>query len=668
MVVRTGADGGVVCVAGSVECGSLVSDQLLFFNRFAPRIALPTVSSTPRQRGLDSHVHDLLASPVNRGVSLQCRSVLDPAVFPQLAALTHGQCLEPLYQYVHWETEGDLNLSTDEGEKFRSAYAVLGCLSSLPVIPHHIRPTNAVLALQPHLSDGYVELPALVVSPLPFSTTLPDTAISTSTVLRSSPSSSLSASSPSRPSPALLSFTSGGCDVFIECIVPYLDTNSLLFGLLPAVHSLAAFTAALTSSSYGRRVLVARYSTFSDAALWSNELLSALRDEGFNQQRVEGNREAEAKSEVINNTISNKKSEQIDIEENRAHRHEMHWAAAFDLQARINKYLIRVMLQRKEDILPQLYQPPPVAAPHSLPASSDAQPSTPGTVRPVYRTVPDAAMELLLCVPPFFPLPRRVGSGHQLHSIALAEEYSLGGRTVSNPSPHRTDFAAFMRSTDEDIIRSTWSLYMGPVYVYENKHTADRGWVVPNAEPCRALWEAPRYRLVEKVESTVRLTYIDDVNQLPVVRRLVRGAGFPADYSSAHNELHLFTATLADCFKVRGVTALIERTRLQWRKIAIKCAAMASERQQQQTAMECDEYKAERDRSKEEIAGQPTAEECDGVEEEEDLRPYVHVENEDDISWRRIMSSGCGSIYASHLMTPLLHSLHTTMRKHPISR
>ena len=72
----------------------------------------------------------------------------------------------------------------------------------------------------------------------------------------------------------------------MQCL-SYLDNNTLLFGVLPAVHSLPSVTASLFGRSDGRRVLLSRFGGCSDAALWSEELLAEWRLSEFSKQRAE---------------------------------------------------------------------------------------------------------------------------------------------------------------------------------------------------------------------------------------------------------------------------------------------------------------------------------------------------------------------------------------------
>ena len=304
--------------------------------------------------------------------------------------------------------------------------------------------------------------------------------------------------------PAVVYLQQCATHLLLECF-SFLDTNSLLFGLLPAVHSLPAITAAMFNSANGRCTLLSRFGAASDAALWSQQLLDKWRRECFKKQRA-----------------GVKPHAHVDREEQRAVRYEVHWAAMFDLQARINRFLVCVMLQPRQQILPQLYTSPP------LPPLASPPLAAPGTVRPIYTSVPDLVLQLLLCVPPFHPLPTKAGRHGKLGTDGQLKRF------VSNGAPHHVDFAALLYWMDcaerdsDHIVEVLCALYMGPVYAYENEHTADKGVAVDTTE-LRTLsiedrrWPAgPPYPLVPLIphdanrQRAVRQLYIEDVNELPV--------------------------------------------------------------------------------------------------------------------------------------------------------
>ena len=522
------ATGVAVCVAGTAECGPSRRDELLFYNRLVPAAA-PAAESC----GMDDRAAEgFTKSPINRWLQLQCRPVLDSAVFPQLAALTTGRCLEPLYQYVLCETEGGVELSEEQTAFFEhSHYSVADPQQWTSFYPLKARPTNSVFALQLHLPSGYLELPTTALS-LPALPARPHHSASTP--------SSADSSSLSEPSRLLVALVAGSVELFRLC-VDYLDTNSVLFGLLPAAHSLPAVAAALSSSKYGRRVLVSRYGAWSDAGMWHAELLGEWRRDGFEQQ----------KAEVKVKHRDRASAEQLCAQQAAANQYDVYWAAVIDLQRRINRFLVGVMLQKKEDVLPQLYE-----RPH---ASTDSQrvavPAPPGTVRPVYLTSPDAAMELLLCVPPFHPLPSYFGP----YAVSTLDECSIRETTVNNSSPHHIDFAGFMSWTFSDD-KSLWSLYTGPVYVYESEYTAGRGCEVDLAEVMSRKCGIGQRLAQGKVDRDrgVRQMLIDDVNQLPVTRRMHGGS----------DDIRLYAPTLRACFTAKKVIELIQQTRAKWRRLA----------------------------------------------------------------------------------------------------
>jgi hypothetical protein len=113
-------------------------------------------------------------------------------VFPQLATLTASRCMDPLYQYVLCETEGGEEPSEEQSNRFvdgfRRTPAEFTRLRTLR--SPRVRPTSALLALQPHLPSGYLELPlsALTV-PSPNTRT-----VTTSNTSASSPAMVASAS------------------------------------------------------------------------------------------------------------------------------------------------------------------------------------------------------------------------------------------------------------------------------------------------------------------------------------------------------------------------------------------------------------------------------------------------------------------------------------------
>ena len=538
--------GGAVCITGTSRCGQSKRDSMQFFHRLGIATALLDESQLPS-------VDIKSRSPVITWLRLQCRDVLDPAVFPQLAALTAGRCLEPLYQYVLCETEGGVELSDEQRAEFETGHRLIVDHQQYEVLHPSIplRPTNAVLALQPHLPSGYLELPLSALTALPATIAFQLPALS---VLSSSSASSVPLHTTPPQCHLLVQLAACSPDLLRLC-ADFLDTTSILLGLQPAVHSLSAVSAALTGSTYGRRVLVARYGLWSDCGEWSGELLSEWRQSGS--------------------------------EWHRAHPHDVYWAAVADLQQRINRYLVRVMLQRKEDILPQLY-----AQPHAIvvPTLTTA-PVQPGSVRPVYTHVPDVAMALLLCVPPFHSLLTLV----KPYTVATDEQCALDGVLVIKGSSHHVDFASVMCTADVYTYHSggVWALYMGPVYVWENEHTAGRGYAVDVTEP----------RPVQGASRRCRQLYIDDVDRLPVVR-LMR---------DDNEGMRLYAPTLAACFEAKGVTERAEQTRAKWRRVMEQHTAAAAACSNDSLRLRQQANRTEADEGEEQAEH---AERCD--EEEED--------------------------------------------------
>ena len=554
--------GVATCMLGSACCGVSRRDKLVFYNRLAPTSIEADVSSS---RAAEDHLQTFSHSSVCRSLRLQCRAVLDAAVFPQLAVHTAGRCLEPLYEYVLCETEGDVALSSEQSQALARAD-----------ISHHQRdahhsfppqPMNAVLALQPHLPSGCLELPltALASPARQHSLSPAPTAPTSSLPFPSSCTSAASAhflNPPCAPSRLLNDLFKASTDLLFHCL-DFLDTNSLLFGLLPALHAVPAVATAL-SGAYSRRVLLSRYSAWCDCALWSEALLQRWRMVGFNKQRrrAVGNEGFPDAAEATARAC-----EPINREQEAANRREVYWAAIADLQRRINRFLVRVMQQRKEDVLPQLYERPHDDERPRVAASAPQ----PGTVRPVFLSPPDAALALLLCVPPFHPIPRTV----QWNALSTADEGVLSDDALNNASLHRVDFAGFLSRTRGSDERSPWLLNMGPVYVYESEHTAGKGCAVRLDDVLRRrdAWNRPLVdgevaSRLQRPDTRVRLLYVDDVNQLPVTSR----EPFTVGYT------HLYALTLAVFFRANGVAERIDRRRQHWKQVALGHAAQQKQK------------------------------------------------------------------------------------------
>ena len=261
------------------DCGPCRRDELLFFNRLGPAAAVPPAGNDAAQHSHGDRIIEIAFLPVSHWLRLQCRPILDPEYFPQLAVLTRGRCLEPLYQYVLCETDGGVALTAEQSKAFENGHHSVASHHQYHVAhPVPLRPTNAVFALQPHLPSGFLELPASALTTTPDPMAVP--------IAMSTSSFSTSALPSPAVSRALVQLAEGSVELFRHCM-EYLDTNSLLFGALPALHSLPTVTAALTSNAYGRRVLMSRFGAWSDARLWSAELLTQWRTEGFERQREE---------------------------------------------------------------------------------------------------------------------------------------------------------------------------------------------------------------------------------------------------------------------------------------------------------------------------------------------------------------------------------------------
>ena len=583
LVVPT-AGGAACCIAGTAKCGRCVQDELVFFRRFTPAAPAHIVAEGA-DNAANSDVDILARSPIRTWLRLQCRPVLNAAIFPQLATLTAGRCLEPVYQYVLCETDGGVQVTAQQTAAWEDACRRVGNVfqHATLVRPLTARPTDAVFAFQPHLPSGCIELPATAL-------TLP-----AATHDSASQSSSSSIPAPSPPySPALstcllVQLAEHSADLLRLC-ADFLDATSILHGLLPALYSLPSVSTSIDNSTYGRRVLLSRYGAYSDAALWSAELLSAWRRDSEQQQQQQATTQ----------------------------RRDAHWAAVAELQRRVNRFLVGVMRQAREDVLPQLYPRHSISIEQPTPQDMTAARHTRGRVRPVYTTAPDAALELLLCIPPFHTLPDRLWR----YQIPTIRQLDTGHRHMSLTD---TSLVNIMRWQTEWL----WSLYTGPVYVYDSEHTAGVGnevdvstlpaHIVAAADEQDDEQQAARARL--QAGRRVRQLYIEDVNQLPVVRATRYEAGY---------ETELYAHTLAACFRAWRVPQLIQATRVRYRRMA----------ERRMRAME---------------SGQAT----DGESEEEAVDEAAVLAGLEEVDADEVFSDRDGALfeYANPLMKLLLQAL-----------
>ena len=540
--------GVLTCVAGFAVCGVSSQDKLLFFNR--PSAVTSSLFGSRQTRSVIPQLNEVVYSPINRWCSLQCRSVLDTAVFPHIHMHSAHRCLAPLFQYVLCETEGNVELSQKATREFRAGHGKLADYSKLhAAFPSQLRPTSALFALQPHLPSGYWEIPAsALIAPSSYDSLIQPEFTSSLSPLTVSSSASH----------AIVGISEADADV-LHHVASYLDMNSILFGFIPAVHSLPSATIAFNDDTYGRPMLLSRYGALCDAALWEAELLCEWRLDKLSRDAAELCKQLE--SATFKNRPSHSPShllawnDSLRKEMSRAVHRNIHWAAIFDLQTRINKYVIRVMLQRKEDVLPQLYQTPTAVVQHRLHMAKYWS----HTVRPTYLTLPDAATALLMCVPPFHAVPTHNDT------LATGEERSRSRSymTVQNVSPHVVDFADIYTRG-----HTVLSLYMGPVYVMADAQTAGRGVevgvVVPRTRKnplgfAPLMYRNRRRNRMRREDTVVRQLYMDDVNQLLVTARL--------DDNDSIGVMQM-NETMSASFERLGVTALIEQTRAEWKRVA----------------------------------------------------------------------------------------------------
>ena len=587
-LVARASDGSAGCMLGVAKCGISHLDELLWYIRLGVRETAPACAATPQPvvsslrsggatrqlppgfsalRARLSSEELMQSTPVSRWLRLQCRERINEAVFPRLAEPCANRCLRPLWQHVYCVTDDGVTAEQSQVEEFdRGHMGVCRHMRYHPSIPTGYRPMNALVALQPHLPHGFLEVPVtqqLLTPPatalvLAVSASGPSASSSSSPTPPGPQANHPEARSPSKldvecsPSSNWLVRLSVDAAVF-QCCLDYLDCNSIFFGLLPAAHSLPTFvSAALTSASYWHRSLITRYGRYSDMSCWSADVLEQWRREGLQQRRVD------IQARFNTDTAQQQRLLQlIDQEEKQLARYGVFHAAALDIQGRLNRFLVSVMHQPAELVIPQ----------RAVPAAASAwQASQTAASKPALLHVPEAALLLLLSAPPFCPLPegtkrlRLLWDGEKPHF----SRDGVNGPTLDNVPTGQSaaDFCGLLASREVWHKSAVWSLYTGPTYVYSDASSAGQVGAVaidPSSLSVPAdQWGRPFEGSVDP-SRPILLLYPSDVNNLPVVRR-TPGRG--------NNKLAVLSTSLTDCFKRLAVDRLISRTRRLWLKAA----------------------------------------------------------------------------------------------------
>ena len=137
-------------------------------------------------------------------------------------------------------------------------------------------------------------------------------------------------------------------------------------------------------------------------------------------------------------------------------------------------------------------------------------------------------------------------------------------------------------------------------------------------------------------QRTVRQMFIEDVNHLPIARRM---------YHDHSGGFYLYAPTLAACFEAQGVTEKVAQTRAKWMRVAQQYAAAAA------AAVEAaDEEEAG-------AVGERTMDGAEYDEEEEDDDELEEKEVEEENEGANEMNEYDGSHmlqYVDCLMKPLL--------------
>ena len=630
LVVRA-SDGVADFTLGIANCGVSRLDELLWFIRLAARGIAPATSpqsvahSSPSLSGqpatassgvpgpTPSSEEMLLSSAVTRWIKLQCREKINEAVFPHLTTVCAQEYLRPLWQYVYCDTEGGVTADQSQVKAFDSGHMGVCRHQHYHLsIPTGYRPMNSLVALQPHLPHGFHEVP---VSEQLFSA---DPVLTSSD---SSSSSSPSSQSSSAPTLSRLNAVERGLsthwlarlsvdamDVFHSCM-DYLDCNSLFFGLLPATHSLPpAVSAAITSASYWRHSLIIRYGRYSDIGRWSAEVLERWRREGPQLQREDINVRFKKSTEQQQRLL-----QLVDQQEKQLARYGVFHAAALHIQIRLNRFLICVMQQPVDLVVPQ----------RAVSAVASASPaSLTSAHKPAHLHMPEAAFPLLLSAPPFCPLPagtkkfKLLWDGEKAHFA----NNGVSGRALDNlPTGESTgDFLGLLATRAEWHRSSVWSLYTGPTYIYSNLSGARPGSAVIIAPSTLLVpadqWDRPFEGRVDE-SRLIQLLYPSDANTLPIVRR-TPGRG--------NNKMTVYSPTLVVCFKRLGIDRLISRIRRQWLRAAQLIQADGRrqvedgegvQEKQEKDSMQTEEAEDEQDKESEDENGGSDDESSDDVAE-----------------------------------------------------
>lgn len=365
----------------------------------------------------------------------------------------------------------------------------------------------------------------------------------------------------------LVSLILGMQPVWFNCL-DFLDLNSLVYGLVPALHSLDKTTVASTTSpKYFKRRLISEFGDVSSIELFDTEVLNVLLS-----RKVEQHAPAVEKYCV-------------------------EYLAAIEYQCRINGFMLDVMHQAPERVLPQRSI---LLACKSLGdfSNNGVSTATPVTVRDFTATsVPRAMLSLLLCTPPWiqvldsysgnaFVFRREHGSEHvKQHLLKRSHAHGL---------PQLLAFLASSGSCGALL----WCLYTGPLYVYENTYSSHLGIRVDVTAERRQTINQGSHSIPMHTHNPIRMINIPDSNDWPVVAQAI-GCCNEGPLCIAAPNMHEF-------FEHYGINRMIVRMREYWKaKVLLIRRSLPDDKQGALSQIDHDRYYMISDEDTEDMENDP---------------------------------------------------------------
>ena len=564
-VLKLNRDGQASFVISEAACGPRETDRFIAVQLYETAVELASKSGSCQ-----------LVSPLRSFALLRQSELLTPRLCPQLHTAAQGRALEPLCCFVCADT-GGVRLGEEQVRRLQALVArALGpsnggadcCLKGIPSISH--QPEGAFLLLQPHLPDGQLVVSAGWQS---------SAQAATDAARDASPAALPEATAGSSLLPRLMAVP----QVF-HLVLDLLDLNDVAHALVVVCRSskqqlAPLFPAAVLSVRYWSLSAPARFQRWADPwpLHWEEPVLSIRRD------RLIARRQLETRPACCRALQSLP----------------VHYAAAVELQSRINTFRIAVMRQPPFLVLPQLHETP---AALRAPAS---QSTTRHPLHPAFFTsLPDVLLQLQLITPAFCAdqRPRELGST-TMHWTEPARDSSwqtavqLPRSAAGAEAPASYVQHDWLRNLGECRLDgdgdSIWSAFTGPVYAYDDgSRTAADGEAQRQetkeaeaetvaglrltAEQANAViarhWHWHN-RPAPTVSLPVRLRYPPSLQEAPVVRHMPNIDG---------TKLHVYCSSIASCLQAKKLLDDLQQYREQWRHSAQRLQDDEKQRQQAQ--------------------------------------------------------------------------------------